>query len=118
MPGGVDSVIHCVREEVLEKEMCVLTIDAKNAFNCPQRPAIAAALLNSDVFLPFRAVFDLEYGTPGDLLFRHTKLASCCGVRQGSTLGPLFFCAVLHPLLKELALLTILLETKWFVVPA
>ena len=102
MPGGVESVAHAVRQEV-EDGSVVLTIDAKNAFNTPDRDAIRKALLKADVFAPFRALFDLEYGAHSDLLYGEDVIASERGVRQGSTLGPLFFCAAMHPLLQDLA---------------
>ena len=103
VPGGVESIAHAVRKEVEEEGKVVLTIDAKNAFNTPDRDAIRLALQRIDTFAPFRALFDLEYGAHSALRYGDDVIASERGVRQGSTLGPLFFCAVMHPLLQDLA---------------
>jgi len=102
VPGGVESIAHAVRKEVDEGKV-VFTIDAKNAFNTPNRDAIRLALQRTDTFAPFRALFDLEYGVHSVLRYGDDVIASERGVRQGSTLGPLFFCAVMHPLLQDLA---------------
>ena len=51
---------------------------------------------------------DLEYAAPSDLFFRDPNdvkhvLKSMMGVRQGSVLGPVFFCAAMHPMLCEIS---------------
>ena len=51
----------------------------------------------------FRALFDLEYGAPSKLQYRAGGyfISSESGVRQGSVLGPLFFCALMQDILVE-----------------
>ena len=84
-------------------------MDFKNAYNTPHRTAIAQALLQQpSIFKPFMRMFHLEYGKPSDLLFfannsLHSVIESSCGVRQGSALSSLYFCALLQGPLKEVA---------------
>jgi hypothetical protein len=108
-PGGAESIAHQVRQVLAEHSNSALaTIDAANAFNSPSRSQIAKALKSNVIFAPLRRLFDLEYAAPSDLFFRDPNdvkhvLKSMMGVRQGSVLGPVFFCAAMHLMLCEIS---------------
>ena len=96
-------VVHSMRADV-EAGSYVLTIDQSNAFNTPNRIAIANALHSCPKFRCFWPLFSLEYGVPSELLFYdHGELAATImsefGVRQGSSLGGFYFCILIHPTL-------------------
>jgi len=102
--GGCETVAHNVRADV-EQGRCVLTIDQKNAFNSPSRKALSEALHAVSQFRNFWPLFDLEYGTPSELLYfadkqHHSTIMSQTGTRQGSSLGGFYFCLVMHPILR------------------
>ena len=104
--GGVELVIHRVRDLVMNEGYSVLTVDCTNAFNSPCRHKMADAIASEDVLRPFRSLFNLEYGDYSNLYLRHKEEVQCLlsqrGCRQGSVLSPLFFCALLQPLLRKL----------------
>ena len=88
----------------------MLTVDFRNAYNTPQRNAIAQALLRDPIFKPFMRLFYLEYGMPSELLFfannaLHATIKSSSGIRQGSALSSMYFCALLQGPLKEVSTL-------------
>ena len=78
---------------------CCILIDARNAFNSPDRSAISDALQADPAFALLRPLFDLEYGAAGKLHFQSDVIMSERGVRQGTVLGSAFFSCVLHPVL-------------------
>ena len=66
------------------------------------------ALLGNAIFKPFMRLFYLEYGLPSDLLFfannaLHSTVQSSSGIRQGSALSSMYFCALLQGPLMEVA---------------
>ena len=94
--------------EEYEADHKIVTVDYTNAFNTPNRIAIAETLQKHDVFRPFMRLFFLEYSEPSDLLFfadntLYSTIKSTSGVRQGSALSSLYFCSLIHPILAEVA---------------
>ena len=108
-PGGAESIAHQVRQVLADNSnFALVTIDAANAFNSPSRSQIAKALKSNVIFAPLRRLCGLECAAPSDLFFRDPNdakhvLKSMMGVRQGSVLGPVFFCAAMHPMLCEIS---------------
>ena len=105
--NACETIIHELSDEYNDGNS-VLTIDFTNAFNTPSRLALAKELYQNPIFRPFLRLFSLEYGTPSELLFfandaLHSTIQSSSGVRQGSALSSLYFCAFLHPCLTKLA---------------
>ncbi|MBQ27679.1 MAG: hypothetical protein CMH81_06010, partial [Nitrospiraceae bacterium] len=104
--GGVEKIIHSVRDLVMNQEYYVLTVDCSNAYNTPCRHKMAEVIASEEVLRPFRHLFDLEYGDYSNLYLRHKDEIQCVqsqrGCRQGSVTSPLFFCALLQPLLRKL----------------
>ena len=105
--NACESIVHELLSEY-EAGNTVLTIDFKNAYNTPHRTAIERALTQYPIFKHFMRIFYLEYGQPTELPFfannsLHSVIESSSGVRQGSALSSLYFCAVLHGALKEVA---------------
>ena len=105
--NACESIVHELLEEH-EAGATILTIDFKNAYNTPQRTAIEEALLQYPVFKHFMRMFYFEYGQPSELLFfandsLHSVIESSSGVRQGSALSSVYFCALLQGPLKEIA---------------
>ena len=122
--ASLKSFFYPIQRGVLQKNACesivhellkdrdsghtILTVDYSNAYNTPQRAAIARALQQNSAFKPFMRMFYCEYGDPSDLLFfannrLHTTIKSTSGVRQGSALSSLYFCALLQGALVEVA---------------
>ena len=104
--GGAETIVHNVRLGVMSGN-CVLTIDAKNAFNSPERDEIAAELYARPEFKAFWRLFELEYGSPSELLFfdggdLHSIITSESGTRQGSVPAGFYFCLLLQPHLLEM----------------
>jgi hypothetical protein len=93
--------VHGARAAAL-RGCAVMTLDAENAFNSPTRQSIRDALAADPRLTPFWRLWDLEYGGESTLLFRAHHLRSQRGTRQGTTLGPLFFAAVMQPILRAL----------------
>ena len=104
--NACESIVHELLNEY-EEGHALLTVDFSNAYNTPQRNAIAEALLGNPIFKPFMRLFYLEYGIPSELLFfAHNALfatiESSSGIRQGSALSSMYFCALLQGPLREL----------------
>ena len=104
--NACESIVHELLNEY-EEGHAILTVDFSNAYNTPQRNAIAEALLGNPIFKPFMRLFYLEYGIPSELLFfAHNALfatiESSSGIRQGSALSSMYFCALLQGPLREL----------------
>jgi len=104
--GGAEIVAHTLRKD-LSQGMNAVTLDMKNAFNSVARSSISSELYETPALRPFIPLFLLEYLHPSDLLFYQggalrDTVESTHGTRQGSTLGGLFFCAALHPVLTQL----------------
>jgi hypothetical protein len=87
--------------------MQVVALDARNAFNSPERSGIAKALHDDPKWKTLWNFFELEYGAPSDLLFHGGPdgkphiIKSTRGTRQGSTLGGFYFALAIHPVLVE-----------------
>ena len=112
-PRGADTVICATRDFIRHAETerdatatstkCVVTIDFKNAFNCPSRRMMVDAIAPFPYLL---SMFRFEYETPSKLYVRGAPnsefIWSACGTRQGSTLGPVFFCLAIQNMLDDL----------------
>eukprot|EP00760_Papus_ankaliazontas_P023735 PhM_4_TR2086/c1_g1_i5/m.91362 len=85
--GGAEIIAHSVRERH-GQGASILTIDVKNAFNFPERQAIADELYNNEELSPLWPLFMFEYGKESELVvYRHGQLLdvimSSRGTRQG-----------------------------------
>ena len=84
-------------------------MDVKNAFNSPSRNDLAQAVYGLATLKPFQRFFHAEYSTESELLYYGNNgrltgvIPSTAGVRQGSTLSTIYFCAFLQPVLETLA---------------
>jgi hypothetical protein len=104
--GGAEIVAHRVRDN-FSAGASVLTVDFSNAFNSPQRSAIATELYSRPELEQLWHLFQFEYDKPSELVvFRNGKLletiTSTRGTRQGTVLGGLFFCIAIQPALRQL----------------
>ena len=107
--AGCERIIHTLNERY-RTGACILSIDLKNAFNSPSRENIAKHIFGLSTLRPFQRFFHAEYAEPSELLFYGTTtnglagiVKSTNGVRQGSTLSTIYFCAFLQPILETLA---------------
>ena len=105
--NACESIIHELLQEY-EDGHALLAVDFSNAYNTPRRDTIAQALTENSIFKPFMRLFYLEYGLPSELLFfAHNSLfatiESTSGIRQGSALSSMYFCALLQAPLREVA---------------
>ena len=87
----------------------ILSIDLANAFNSPMRSDIAKVVFGLCTLRPFRRFFHTEYSESSELLYygkngeHYETIYSSAGVRQGSPLSTLYFCAFMQPILETLA---------------
>ena len=105
--NACESIVRELLEEY-DTGHALLTVDFKNAYNTPQRNSIVRALLGNPIFKPFMRLFYFEYGLPPELLFfannsLYSTIESTSGIRQGSALSSLCFCALLQGPLLEIA---------------
>ena len=105
--SGCEKVVHELAERYSEG-CAILSIDLQNAFNSPSRDDIARAVFGQCTLRPFQRLFYAEYGTPSELLYYGRDgelfdvLSSSAGVRQGSPLSTILFCAFLQPVLETI----------------
>ena len=102
--GGAEIVAHNTRLDV-SKGRAVMTIDARNAFNCPARTAMAACVYAIPEIASMWPLFFYQYGVASELfLFRDGEYSdtvrSESGSRQGTLDGGIYFNIVFHPILK------------------
>ena len=106
--SGCEKVVHRLHDHFLAGN-AILSIDLANAFNSPPRSEIAKAVFGLHTLRPFHRLFHAEYSEASELLFYgrdghyHGSVESTAGVRQGSPLSTLFFCAFLQPILETIA---------------
>ena len=106
--SGCEHIIHKLNKRH-ENGCAILTIDLKNAFNSPSRDEIAKAVFAFHGLRGFYRLFNAEYRNPSELLYYGSEgrlnsiIKSAAGVRQGSPLSTIFFCAFLQPILETLA---------------
>jgi hypothetical protein len=85
----------------------VLNLDIKNAFNTLPRRHIIKSLLNQEKYgaLNLLPLFNSFYGGVSDLVDARGNFVGHCstGVKQGCTMGMLFFCLGFHPLLEQIS---------------
>ena len=107
--SGCERIIHNL-QELHSQGKAILSIDLKNAFNSPRRDEMARSLLSYATLRPFQRLFFAEYSSKSELLYygKDGKLCgiveSACGVRQGSPLSTLIFCAFLQSVLATISL--------------
>ena len=105
--AGCEKIVHRLHERFKSGHV-ILSIDAKNAFNSPNRADIAKHVFAFGTLRPFQRIFHAEYGQPSELLYYGSDgtlfgvIPSTCGLRQGSPLESLYYCAFLQPLLEIL----------------
>ena len=108
MKNGCEKVIHELTD-LYNMGHAILSVDLTNAFNSPSRDEIAKCVFGMSTLRPFRRIFTAEYAEPSELLFYGADgkfagtIQSSAGVRQGSPLSTLYFCAMLQPILETLA---------------
>ena len=96
--SGCEHVVHKLNEKYTEG-CAILAIDLRNAFNSPARDEIARAVFGFHGLRPFQRLFNAEYSSPSELLYYGSNgnlgatLKSSAGVRQGSPLSTIMFCA-------------------------
>ena len=106
--AGCEKIVHTLHERYCEGQS-ILSVDLKNAFNSPSRADIAKHVFGLSTLQPFQRFFLAEYAEASELLFYGSegtlagKVLSEAGVRQGSPLSTLYFCAYLQPILETLA---------------
>jgi hypothetical protein len=105
---GCESIVHELRSLTRSlRGNCVITLDAKNAFNCIFRASIAAGLKELGLSSCLGNIFTAAYSRGSRLIVsapdgvKHI-LKSTRGSRQGDSLGGAFFAIGLHPILKRL----------------
>ena len=108
MKSGCEKVIHELTD-LHRLGHAILSVDLRNAFNSPSRDDISRCVFGFSTLRPFRRMFTAEYADPSELLFYGADgkfagvVQSSSGVRQGSPLLTLYFCALMQPILETLA---------------
>ena len=102
--NACEGIVHTIAKEY-EEGYTILAVDYANAYNTPTRQSIYDALKKCSIFKPFMRLFALE--SPSDLRFfandtLHSTIKSTSGVRQGSALSSLYFCALIQDSLKDI----------------
>ena len=99
--GGVEAAVHAARRYVLNinPDKIIVKLDFSNAFNSIRRDAILEVIESTlpDIYDYVQA----SYADASSLRFGSHVVVSDEGVQQGDPLGPLLFCAVIHPLLTN-----------------
>ena len=93
--GGSEFVVHRTRTAVMNGKH-VVTLDSRNAFNCPERSDILIGLLRHPCTRHLLPMFRILYGGEGPsaiFMVHHEPHRVACerGVFQGTVLGPLLF---------------------------
>ena len=106
--AGCEKVVHTLNS-LYHEGSCIMSVDIKNAFNAPSRSDLAKGIYGLATLKPFQRFFHAEYSAASELLYyghngKHVgTILSTNGVRQGSTLSSVYFCAFLQPVLETLA---------------
>ena len=106
--SGCEKVVHRLQSHYQEGK-AILSIDLANAFNSPMRSDIAKVVFGLCTLRTFRRFFHTEYSEASELLYygkngeHYETIYSSAGVRQGSPLSTLYFCAFMQPILETLA---------------
>ncbi len=87
------------------QQRTLVSLDAKNAFNCVDRQAMLDAL--AEKYPSMVNFFWQFYGEPGELWYqmddgRVETILSRQGTQQGDAAGPFLFCLAFHPALEQL----------------
>ena len=111
--GGCE-MIQLALQVLMENDpsAALFSVDAVNAFNAIERPALRAALLARPELHPLLPLYDMLYtNNDGELWFYgedgklHETFHSRRGVRQGCVLGTFLFCLAMKPVYDRLRIL-------------
>jgi hypothetical protein len=106
---GCETIIHGIRGMVnADRDLCVISVDFKNAYNAVYREWIAQQLRKYPEDLgPYYSFWQFAYGKHARLRVFHgntsTELFSRRGVRQGDPSASALFCLALHPILAQVS---------------
>lgn len=94
---------HIFEESNSEIDLCILSIDFRNAFNSIHRSAIYSELIK--VFPKLVPLFKFAYGMEYPIYFSDgtSVCVSGTGIRQGDPLGPLYFALGIQEILRRSA---------------
>ena len=98
---GTETIIHRINAALESlKNWCILKVDIANAFNSVKRKSFLDQL--ATVFPKAYNWSKWLYEEKTPLLFSNFIIWSETGVQQGDPLGPLLFCAAIHPILEKI----------------
>jgi hypothetical protein len=103
VPGGCEAAIHTCRRYMdnMPDDHIIVKLDFSNAFNNVRRDSMLKTI-KSLVPEIFNFCY-LSYSENSILKFGDYELSSEEGCQQGDPLGPLLFCATIHPMLQSLS---------------
>ena len=107
--AGCEKIVHQLRNRH-SNGYSILSVDVKNAFNSPSRMDIAKHVLAFSALRPFQRFFEVEYSGASELLYYGSEgklvgtVLSTSGLRQGSPLASMYYCAFFQPMLETLSM--------------
>ena len=103
--GGAESIVHAARKST-EENMCIISLDCKNAFGSVCRSAMSKSLYSHPQLAPMFRLFYSSYGTPFSLEYTRkdqsfTHMASSGG-KQGDPMMSACFALALNLILSQI----------------